>query len=339
MATATKQTSGLSNEQLIEVLELVKGADSVELKLTIPESSQRSTVAALEMDPLDAQIRQVFFFETPELALNKAGVVVRARRVQGKGNDSVVKLRPVVPAELPDELRKSPNLGVEVDALPGGFVCSASFKAKLPPTAVRDTILGGKPLRKLFSKEQREFFAANAPEGIELDDLSVMGPIFVLKLKWSPREFGRPLVAELWLYPDGSRILELSTKCTTDRAGAGRGRGPRLPGQEGCRSLGRAADEDEDGARVLRERAGGCGRSGLLARVAGVAPPSACGHICSPGREGLTSRRSLSASRSRKVPVSSPQATRARRICEAEVALPMRSATPSTMSRVPTTTR
>jgi len=37
----------------------------------------------------------------------------------------------------------------------------------------------------------------------------------VLKLKWSPREFGRPLVAELWLYPDGSRILELSTKCTT----------------------------------------------------------------------------------------------------------------------------
>ena len=49
------------------------------------------------MDPLDAQIRQVFFFDTPDLALNQAGVVVRARRVQGKGDDSVVKLRPVVP--------------------------------------------------------------------------------------------------------------------------------------------------------------------------------------------------------------------------------------------------
>ena len=215
MATATKRPARLSDEQLAEVLELVKGADTVELKLTVPESSQRSTVAALEIDPLDAQIRQVFFFETHDLALNKAGVVVRARRVQGKGNDSVVKLRPVVPADLPEELRKSPNLGVEVDALPGGFVCSASFKAKLPPTVVRDTILGGKPLRKLFSKEQREFFDANAPDGIELDELSVMGPIFVLKLKWSPLEFGRPLVAELWLYPDGSRILELSTKCTT----------------------------------------------------------------------------------------------------------------------------
>jgi len=197
------------------MLAVVKDADSVELKLTVPESSQRSTVSALELDPLDAQIRQVFFFDTPELALNKAGVVARARRVQGKDSDSVVKLRPVVPAELPKKLRTSPNLVVEVDAMPGGFVCSATLKTKLSPTAVRTTVGGGKPLRKLFSKEQREFFAANAPEGVELDGLSVLGPIFVLKLKASPPDFGRPLVAELWLYPDGSRILELSTKCAT----------------------------------------------------------------------------------------------------------------------------
>jgi hypothetical protein len=215
MATATKRPARLSDQQLAEVLELVKDADSVELKLTVPESSQRSTVAALEMDPLDAQIRQVFFFDTPELALNKVGVVARARRVQGKGNDSVVKLRPIVPDALSEELRKSPNLVVEVDAMPGGFVCSATLKAKPTPTDVRETILRGKPLRKLFSKEQREFFTANAPEGVELDELSVLGPIFVLKLKWSPVDFARPLVAELWLYPDGSRILELSTKCTT----------------------------------------------------------------------------------------------------------------------------
>ena len=216
MATGTTSTPpGLSNDQLIEMLGLIKGADSVELKLTVPDSSQRSTAAALEMDPLDAQIRQVFFFDTPELALNEAGVVVRARRVQGKGNDSVVKLRPVVPTELRKELRKSPNLVVEVDALPGGFVCSAALKQKLPPTEVRTTILEGKPLRTLFSKEQRAFFVANAPEGVGFDDLLVLGPIFVLKLKWSPRDFGRPLVAELWLYPDGTRILELSTKCAT----------------------------------------------------------------------------------------------------------------------------
>jgi hypothetical protein len=62
----------------------------------------------------------VFFFDTPELTLDRAGVVVRARRIQGKGGDSVVKLRPVVPDQLPASLRSLPNLVVEVDAMPGG---------------------------------------------------------------------------------------------------------------------------------------------------------------------------------------------------------------------------
>src|SRR5439155_11187603 len=112
-------------------LALIKGADGVELKLTVPERDYRSVVVALGMDPLDAQIRQVFFLDTPDLSLYERGVVVRARRVQRKGDDSVVKLRPVVPAELPDELRRSPSFGVEVDAMPGGFVCSGSMKGTL----------------------------------------------------------------------------------------------------------------------------------------------------------------------------------------------------------------
>jgi hypothetical protein len=41
----------------------------------------------------------------------------------------------------------------------------------------------------------------------------VLGPILVLKLKFTPEELQRRMVAELWLYPDNSRILELSTKC------------------------------------------------------------------------------------------------------------------------------
>jgi hypothetical protein len=40
----------------------------------------------------------------------------------------------------------------------------------------------------------------------------------VLKLKWQPIDFKRPMVAETWFYPDGSRILELSTKCKPNEA-------------------------------------------------------------------------------------------------------------------------
>jgi hypothetical protein len=207
-----------TDEQQAEFLELAKDSDSVELKLTVPEAQHASTVGALGMDALDAQIRQVFFFDTPDLTLDKAGVVVRARRIQGKGDDSVVKLRPVVPGELPSELRESPTFRVEVDALPGGFVCSGALKRPLRPTAVRSTLAGERPLRKLFSKEQRAFYAAHAPEGVGLDDLAVLGPIFVLKLRLDPEELGRRLVAEMWLYPDGSRVLELSTRCATNEA-------------------------------------------------------------------------------------------------------------------------
>jgi hypothetical protein len=97
----------LSDTDVQRLLDLLKGADSVELKLTVPDSDLRSAVAALGMDPLEGQIRQVYFFD------------------------------------------------------------------------------------KLFSKEQRAFFAAHAPEGVGLDGLSILGPINLLKLKFTPGDFGR----------------------------------------------------------------------------------------------------------------------------------------------------
>jgi hypothetical protein len=214
MARTTRQPHRLTDAQLGEMLALTSHADSVELKVTVPDAQRRSTVTALGMDPLDAQIRQVYFFDTPDLRLYHHGVVVRARRVQGRGDDTVVKLRPIVPDELPPTVRKAKTMVVEVDAMPGGYVCSASFKGTLGPgDAVKRVAAGDRALRKLYSKEQRAFYAAHAPEGLDLDDLTVLGPINVLKLKFSPEGYARRLVAELWLYPDGERILELSTKC------------------------------------------------------------------------------------------------------------------------------
>jgi hypothetical protein len=205
-------------DRLIELLDLTRQADSVELKLTVPLDQQRAAVQALGLDPLEAQIRLVHFFETPELALQDAGIVVRARRIQGKGDDSVVKLRPVVPRELPDELRESPAFVTEVDAMPGGFVCSGTLKAVPRKATVAEVAHGSQPLRRLFSKEQRRFFAAHAPGGLALEDLRLLGPIFVLKLKGTPAGAKRRIVVELWLYPDGARILELSTKCAPGEA-------------------------------------------------------------------------------------------------------------------------
>ena len=195
----------LTTEQLDEVLGLLRGADSAELKLTVPESDHYQSLRALQIDPLDARMRQIFFFDTPDLALNAAGVVVRARRIQDAAADTVVKLRPVVPDDLPKKLRKDPSFGVEVDAMPGGFVCSASLKGRTTNDAVKEATAGTRPIRNLYSKIQRAFYAEHAPDGVGLNDLVVLGPIPVLKLKLTPAGFGRKLAVELWQYPDGSR--------------------------------------------------------------------------------------------------------------------------------------
>ena len=298
--TSDEPAARLTDAQVGEVLALARDADSVELKMTVPDSYRRAAVAALGVDPLDAQIRQVYFFDTPDLALNGVGVVVRARRVQGRGDDSVVKLRPVVPADVQEE-RSSDNLVVEVDAMPGGFVCSASMKAALGSKDVKEVAAGRKGIRTLYSKEQRLFYKAHAPEGVELDDLSILGPITVFKLKLRPPELRMRLVAELWFYPDGSRIVELSAKCSSLRGLPGRGGAEGLPGRQGPGRLGRAADEDEDGARVLLRRAlRGAGRA--AGRRAGVTrtgrqrhehgvPPTARRHPPEVGPPGPADRR------------------------------------------------
>jgi hypothetical protein len=212
MSTSTQPPGLLSGEQLSVLLDLTKQADSVELKMTVPNAERPLAVAALGLDPLDAQIRQVFFFDTADLALNQRGVVVRARRIKGRNDDSVVKVRPVNPTEV-STARKSKNLSVEVDAMPGGFVCSASMKATLGQTDVKEVAAGTRAIHKLYTKEQRSFFHANAGSNLELDDLVRLGPITVLKQKLRPEEYAGRLVAELWFYPDGSRILELSSRC------------------------------------------------------------------------------------------------------------------------------
>jgi hypothetical protein len=209
-----------TSEQIIELFKLVKGATSVELKLSVPLASVRATVKSIGLDPVEAEPRQAFFFDTPDLALNKAGVVVRARRIQGGDADTVIKLRPVDPSTIDPDLRRSGAFKIEVDAMPGGFVCSASFKGACTGQEVLDVASGEMPLRKLFSKEQRAFYDAHAPAGLTMDQLVLLGPTFLLKAKHQPKakDFDRSIVVEMWLYPDGSQVMEVSTKCLPKEA-------------------------------------------------------------------------------------------------------------------------
>jgi hypothetical protein len=200
----------LDSAQLSELLKEMARSDSVELKLTVPDSDIRSAVTSLDLDPLEAKIRQITFYDTPDLTLNASGVVVRSRGIQGGTGDTAVKLRP-----LPLDLvrgKGNEKMGIEVDAMPGGFVCSGTIKNPTTAAEVRKVVQGKAKIGSIFSKRQKAFFSEHAPDGLTMKDLSVLGPITIFKLKFNPKALRTPMVAELWMYPNGSRILELSTK-------------------------------------------------------------------------------------------------------------------------------
>lgn len=202
----------LSADDILKIYDLIKGSTSVEFKVSVPDELRPKVVERMKFDPVEAQPRTAYFFDTPDLALSKAGLVVRARRFQGGAGDTVVKLRPVDPVTIDPELRRSGAFKIELDAMPGGYVCSASLKGVCTGQEVLDMIDGKFVLSKIFSKEQRAFYKTYAPADIPMDSLVPLGPTFLLKAKHQPKTFDRRVTIELWLYPDGSRIFELSTK-------------------------------------------------------------------------------------------------------------------------------
>jgi hypothetical protein len=208
----------LSRDQISAVMKILKDVGSVELKLVAPIHTHRATIAKIGIDPIESEVRQVYFFDTPNLDLNKAGVVVRARRIKGGAGDTVIKLRPVDPAGIGTELRRSESFKTEIDVVPGGFVCSGSFKGRCTAQEAKDAVGGKLPLDSLFSKEQRAFYRKHAPKGIALRSLETYGPTFVLKARTWLKQLDRRLVVEMWLFPDGSRNLEISMKCAPSEA-------------------------------------------------------------------------------------------------------------------------
>ena len=85
--------------------------------------------------------------------------------------------------------------------MPGGFVCSGRMQRKMRAGKVKEAIAGDRSFNSLFDKKQRAFFKDCAPDGVALEALSTLGPITVMKLKFSPKDYDGRLVAELWFYP------------------------------------------------------------------------------------------------------------------------------------------
>jgi hypothetical protein len=215
---AAREFWRLPEDELPDLLALIRQIGRVELKHLVPASAHERLFALLDADLDGAQHRRVSFLDTPDLALERRGVVARVRSIGGSWDDSVIKLRPVPPGGLRGLRRGSRELAVEVDGMPGSYVCSAALKARLGAHRVERVMTRGRPLRTLFTPPQLALFAAYGPAHVALDDLVVFGPIEVRRRRVHPVGLSRAVVLEQWTYPDGSRLLECSVRCSGGQA-------------------------------------------------------------------------------------------------------------------------
>lgn len=208
----------LPDRELDRLLALASEVDRIELKFVVPASAHESTCATLGVDFSRARAHRVCYLDTPDRALHRNGVVARLRSRAGRADDAVVKLRPVDPTDLPSRLRRSKDLVVEVDGMPGHYVCSAALRARLGADDVGRVMLQRRAPYRLFTRAQTRLLVARLPAGTALDDLVMFGPVDARRVKMHPEGLGRRMLVERWTYPDGSRLLELSTRCAPAEA-------------------------------------------------------------------------------------------------------------------------
>ncbi|WP_261557610.1 CYTH domain-containing protein [Frankia tisae] len=208
----------LPDDDLHAMVKLTRQVDRVELKFVVPTSAHQRAFEVFKIASAAPRRQRVYYLDTPDRLLHRRGVVVRVRSTRGRPDDSVVKLRPVVPANVAPRLRQSKQLVVEVDAMPGSYVCSAALRTRLGSDDVQRAMARRSPLHALFSKQQARLLATHLPGPGHIDDLAVLGPIEASRHRFTPAGFNRVLQAEEWTFPDGSRLLELSTRATPQAA-------------------------------------------------------------------------------------------------------------------------
>jgi len=198
----------------------IAGADKVELKITVTGEDEERAYESLDISERIAVRRAIYFFDTPELTLNQAGVVLRARDIENANHDSVVKIRPVEPEKVDDKWRVTDGFKIEADVVGNRVVVSASLKAVQKKGAIEKVVEGEKKgkISDLFSKKQKKFVAEFLDDPISFDDLTVLGPVETLRADIERPGMAYKLTAEYWTLPDESHLLEMSIKCRLEEA-------------------------------------------------------------------------------------------------------------------------
>jgi hypothetical protein len=215
----------MSTTEISEGMEgaaIIAEMDAVEIKVTVRPDQELRAERAMEVNEDTADIRILYFFDTPNLDLFEAGLALRARLVKGDRDDTTVKFRRAETKDVSNAWRRLEGFKVEADWVGDRIVYSASLTNPQPGHEIKDVAHGKRGIGKLFTKEQEHFLAEFYTGSVDFDRLRVMGPIRVLRWKLRHKGFPHELTVEEWRLPDGDDLVEVSIKVPTDEAAQAR---------------------------------------------------------------------------------------------------------------------
>lgn len=202
-----------THEAAADLSHLDPTIQKVEFKLTVLPAEERRVQALLNDEGVLPVRRQVYFYDTADLALYGRDLVLRARVTQRDDDDSTVKLRPVDLADADAGWRSIDGIRIELDVVGDTQVPSAKLDGEPQRGEIDRVKARRRPVAALFSEEQEQLIADHAPRGLSLQKLEVLGPVDARK--WDldhPDGFPHTLSVEEWSLPDATHFLELSFK-------------------------------------------------------------------------------------------------------------------------------
>jgi hypothetical protein len=192
---------------------LTSSAKDLEAKIILSQTETARFLSLAQHQNWPTEQMQIRFFDSPSLALFKDGVVIRIRTRTNKAPELTLKLRPFAENDLSnswiDRLPSDYELKCELDAHLRKSTESCSLSRELSATELRQ-----------FEKSQEAFSLLQTAELEFLDLKTSIRSGVKLKTSFQARLWKLPkkMTAELWIFSDGSQVLEISKKVDSQKA-------------------------------------------------------------------------------------------------------------------------
>lgn len=189
-----------------------------EVKVGVPASSIARALQALELKEAQGEARTVWFYDTPVLELFDKGIILRSRHGVGEPDDTTVKLRPMDASKADPSWSSVKGFKCEQDRTARQLVTSCSLTRAAKRGAIDAAAKGPPAIAELFDDQQQSFMREYAPLPIDWASLRALGPIDARVWKVRSRPLDRKLGVERWRLPDGTELLEISTRVSASEA-------------------------------------------------------------------------------------------------------------------------